>query len=334
MKRRNSMKKFFTLVFLTVFACSFNLSAQEDYLFFNGNLVNGEGQGLNGADLSIRKTALGLGTTGKGVKYSGGVLLADDFTVTGNAWQIDTIVFFVYETGGVIDSSSVVDLRFRIYDGAPDTNMTGGQVVYGDTAVNALTKTSWSGVYRLKDTDDPMTATTRPIMKVKAAVDVELAAGTYWVAWGVDVFDGGSVYQPLDAVGASVTTGNALRSSYDSWSPCTDNGVDKYQLDLPFGIIGSEVGNTGISNVNADLDVSIFPNPSTGQFTIKAQSDNHSIAQIEIIDVVGKVVLTKNTELSTGNNNILINASELNKGIYFVNTSINNKNNVTKIIVE
>lgn len=49
-------------------------------------------------------------------------------------------------------------------------------------------------------------------------------------------------------------------------------------------------GLVGISNSPYDIDIAIFPNPSTGQFQVKCEG----IKNIVITDIVGKVILTTN----------------------------------------
>ena len=83
-----------------------------------------------------------------------------------------------------------------------------------------------------------------------------------------------------------------------------------------------------------DFGVSIFPNPANGLFKVSMESDMHAIADIEIIDIVGRVVYSEQAELNTGKNYIELNASDLKKGLYLVNTKINNKVNVSKLLVK
>ena len=92
---------------------------------------------------------------------------------------------------------------------------------------------------------------------------------------------------------------------------------------------------TGIFNpVSQELKVSVYPNPTSGAFKLGVKSDIQSKAQIEIYDLVGRIVLSEQADVSAGQNYIDLNASEFKTGIYLVNTKINNKSNVTKLIVK
>jgi len=93
--------------------------------------------------------------------------------------------------------------------------------------------------------------------------------------------------------------------------------------------------STGLINpAKQELNTNIFPNPTNGLFNLSVKSDINATAEIEVIDLAGRVVLTKNNEVTTGRNQIQIDASELNKGIYLISTKINDKTSVKKLIVK
>jgi len=93
--------------------------------------------------------------------------------------------------------------------------------------------------------------------------------------------------------------------------------------------------STGLINpAKQELNTNIFPNPTNGLFNLSVKSDINATAEIEIVDLAGRVVLTKNNEVSTGRNQIQLDASELNKGIYLISTKINEKTSVKKLIVK
>ncbi|MCT4638907.1 MAG: S8 family serine peptidase [Bacteroidales bacterium] len=74
-------------------------------------------------------------------------------------------------------------------------------------------------------------------------------------------------------------------------------------------------------------DLVIYPNPTNGIFNIQINS-NKKVNRIDIIDISGRLIYnTKNTD----SNNIKIDLSGFNKGIYFVKVHINN-NTITKQI--
>src|SRR5690606_9999251 len=72
----------------------------------------------------------------------------------------------------------------------------------------------------------------------------------------------------------------------------------------------------------------IYPNPSNdGRFII--QSTINSTFDVEIVDIYGKYILSKNNVIR----NSLINLTELNNGIYIIRLSAKNKVINRKIII-
>lgn len=70
----------------------------------------------------------------------------------------------------------------------------------------------------------------------------------------------------------------------------------------------------------------IFPNPSNGSFTVKA---NH-LENVKVFDAIGNLVINQNTLA----NAYLVNATDLTSGVYFVKATANGQSNTQKIIVK
>lgn len=81
---------------------------------------------------------------------------------------------------------------------------------------------------------------------------------------------------------------------------------------------------TGIHEWNENDDISIFPNPNSGTFTISSLKD---IEEISIYDVLGQVVF--HTKEKTQHNFIHLK----NNGIYFINIKMNHHTISQKIII-
>jgi endo-1,4-beta-xylanase len=73
--------------------------------------------------------------------------------------------------------------------------------------------------------------------------------------------------------------------------------------------------------------VSIFPNPSSGNVSIKLD-ESALIASIKIYDISGKIVFSRENI-----NNNLLQVSNLKSGIYFVNVNSNSHNYNSKLLV-
>jgi hypothetical protein len=73
--------------------------------------------------------------------------------------------------------------------------------------------------------------------------------------------------------------------------------------------------------------IAVYPNPSTGIFTISLQADTK--INIEVFDSIGREVLNK-----TNTHNHQIDLTDYSKGIYFVKISIEGKQLVKKIVLK
>jgi hypothetical protein len=86
-----------------------------------------------------------------------------------------------------------------------------------------------------------------------------------------------------------------------------------------------------LTDVNDDVfaghapELSIFPNPTSGQFTIKGDINVTGNVQIELVNMIGEVVLTSN-ELSTGGMfSTSMNMGTLASGVYNVVVTTENQ---------
>lgn len=74
----------------------------------------------------------------------------------------------------------------------------------------------------------------------------------------------------------------------------------------------------GINEMTNVSSVKLFPNPASNNVNIELTSKENSTLTISIIDNLGKVVFTNDTNITEGNNTYSINTSELSNGYYTV----------------
>ena len=91
-------------------------------------------------------------------------------------------------------------------------------------------------------------------------------------------------------------------------------------------ITGTPVG-VGIKTNDLNQNISIYPNPSNGNFTITNASEKS--VSIEIMDLVGKLVFTT----QSAEKFIKLDLADVNKGIYFVRITDPSGNKVVKKLV-
>lgn len=202
----------------------------------NGPLITHPAGGAGGADASALQSALGMNVYGFAHATTGAFRVADDFTVTDpNGWQVDSFVFYAYQTGSTT-ASTINSINFRIWDGIPGA---GGTVIFGDTTTNRFAATQWSNIYRSIDTD--VMASNRPIMATEATAGVVLPAGTYWIDWQTGGTLASGPWAPAITIAGSTAVGNGLQYSGTAWGPLLDNGTAGAQQGLPFQVIGEPV---------------------------------------------------------------------------------------------
>ena len=94
--------------------------------------------------------------------------------------------------------------------------------------------------------------------------------------------------------------------------------------------------NVGIRDIDAKNQIiSVFPNPATNFVTIKYLLKNNSSVKIELYDIFGKSVKTllPVTQQNADNYKTTWNLDELTSGLYFIKTTINGAENVTKLSI-
>ncbi len=92
----------------------------------------------------------------------------------------------------------------------------------------------------------------------------------------------------------------------------------------------------GDNVISKNTDLSIYPNPTSGEFTIKYDVNKRADIKIEIYNTVGAMVKTVVDQPNQyeGRYQIPINLSDLPSGIYFVNLSNNGKSVTEKVVIE
>jgi hypothetical protein len=87
--------------------------------------------------------------------------------------------------------------------------------------------------------------------------------------------------------------------------------------------------STGIKNVNRSSELSLFPNPSHGSFTLTIPN-KYQKATVEIINILGDLIWSR--QLPAGNN--IVELSNLTSGMYFVSVRNDKFNSISKLIIE
>lgn len=90
---------------------------------------------------------------------------------------------------------------------------------------------------------------------------------------------------------------------------------------------------TRISEIINENSVSIYPNPVQNNLNINLGLIKNSDVEINIKDVAGKTVLSKNNKLIKGDNTLNIETANLASGLYFVQISTEGFTSTKKIVI-
>ncbi len=89
----------------------------------------------------------------------------------------------------------------------------------------------------------------------------------------------------------------------------------------------------GIEENADESTMTIYPNPSNGQFTLSLQS-NSGQGTADLFDVSGKHVFSKQLKTTEGTNQITINTGQLQQGIYLLQWTENSRKFTQRVIIE
>lgn len=242
------MKKIFTIFLLALAPVMLN----AQILFDNGPVFNSVGTGSGGADESVLyTTTFAMGTIGFGAQSVSFNRVADDFTVTGCYWKIDSVAFFCYQTGSTT-TSTITAINVMLWDSIPYTPAW-GNVIFGDTTTNRMIRTAWSGVYRITETTTGNTQ--RPIMR--SVVDMGgliVPAGDYWLDWSfAGSLASGPWQPPRTPAGVSVTGNGLQRLANLVYNNAVDGGTGLAAQGFPFVIYGTQIDLTADAGPDYDF---------------------------------------------------------------------------------
>ena len=133
------------------------------------------------------------------------------------------------------------------------------------------------------------------------------------------------------------------------WQTVTINltGYNSASVLVKFVVTNDNGNNLYIDNVNLNQtqpvgliketklsnQVSIFPNPTSGNATLKVFSLTSGKSKLILINTMGQIASSKTIDLFSGNNNILIDTKEFSNGIYSVVLEIATETVVKKISI-
>jgi hypothetical protein len=124
-------------------------------------------------------------------------------------------------------------------------------------------------------------------------------------------FEAGSTTVPLSALSSGtynwrVVCGCSLTPPYD----LTPNSeVDTFVIPAGIGTIG---------NQTLSQEISLSPNPTSGNLILAVAADYDAAEQIIVTDLLGRTVMQENVSVIKGMNNFNLDVSSLTSGAYIL----------------
>lgn len=178
-------------------------------------------------------------------------------------------------------------------------------------------------VYSFTSTSSSCTSTATKTITVNSLPTISVSSTSSLICTGNSATisaSGASSYSwnttsTVSAIAVTPTTTTSYTVSGTDANGCSNSSTFTQSVSLCTGILGSKY---------EDQQISIYPNPSAGYFTIKL----YSPTKITIYNLIGEIIL--NETFAEGINQV--NISTAANGIYFVRLFVNEKSTITKIV--
>lgn len=287
-------------------------------LFDNGPIISNATGGFNGNAVSILNPP--LSTLG----LNGTIRTAEKFWLpAGGNYLIDSIGFWAYQTGSGF-TSNFTAVFLMIYDGDPSD---GGQLIYGDSTVNNLLDTYFSGVMRASSST-PLDST-RPIMRVlgEFMAPTQLSGGRpYWLVWSYTA--GGTPFFPPITAPGIISSGDAIQRSNTTfaWSLGNSGGVG-FPAGAPFQVyFKPDLTSVYELDVNAAKVGNPYPNPAHDKFKVNLELQRSERVDVRITDLQGRQLMNQQFgQMSEGKHALELATTSLSNGMYLVQIQAGNQ---------
>ena len=171
---------------------------------------------------------------------------------------------------------------------------------------------------------------------VQTAVNppVTVTSGAFYVAWMMGIDSAGT-----DADSCAIGTeafGPISRRSFEilggSWAQYRNNTVEDFLItvctdaSLLVGVDGPKVDNNSLGLI-------AFPNPTNGNTTVRFSISGNSQTTIKVMDLNGRQVFSSSAKMPAGSNEVQLDVTDFNNGIYILSVENNGLVQTRKLVV-
>ena len=152
-------------------------------------------------------------------------------------------------------------------------------------------------------------------------------------AWGMGEMSSDGWYCVYDGTGSEVTvTDLPMDTMYTVFVSEYKTGY-LYNPEMAEGNSATSPSfNVGIDKVEALKEFTIYPNPTTGEFSISASPVKAGMGQVKVMSLVGKVVDVRNVMFNPGVNRLTYDFSDQAIGMYLIELDINGNKSIGRIV--
>ena len=131
--------------------------------------------------------------------------------------------------------------------------------------------------------------------------------------------------------------GNLIEGATSATYNFTTTGNYSVQIQQ-FNECPTFTSNSSLITINVEeneavqFDLSVFPNPSEGRVVVKTHASRPTAAQLNVLDMTGKIVYTTNENLNGGLNLIAIE-EQLSAGVYTVEIRSGDSAQTTRLVI-
>ena len=293
----------------------------------------GAGQSWNFTSLATTTavastTFIAASSTPSASLFPGATMAEDDGTGQYNYWKTTASTYellgFADNAGSAVTfTNSAIAAMWPVNFGYANTD------TYAGTATVSLPGTV-NGTLSLNGTGTgtvtlPGSITLTNILQLKSANTMKLILGTFPFSFSVDVVSTEYSYYHGTQKFPVVTVHYEKQTVNTGSTPTITNS---YYVNVNNNVL------TGITDMNFDaINYNVYPNPATELVNINLTNDASENVSVVVMNNLGQVVrsldLGKGIEVKHQ-----MNTSDLACGIYYVKTSIGERSNVKKLIIQ
>ncbi len=179
------------------------------------------------------------------------------------------------------------------------------------------------------------------ISPIEDATEIDLRPAFFWE--NIAGSSGYEIWLDIDVSFSNPVMATSIKPTYQSQGLLDKNTMYYWKVRGKSGPDVSEwsptwafttEGSTGINeSFNVDA-VSIYPNPSNGDFVLSIVSYNDNDYNVSIIDIMGKLIFSSQHNCKVGNNNISMSVDNLIGGTYSIIISDGLKTVTKKLVIK